>query len=209
MLHRLGLRPGHVAPRMAPRAKAHGRAVGRDHRGRRRCPRPCPLARHDPPRRQAGEHHARRVAPADPARLRAGLDRTGVERAVADRGGHAGLHVARAGPGRGAPDRRPDRHLQPGRGALRHALRSEAVPVRERQRAAPPGPRGRAPAPPAGRPVDPPRARADLPEGDGQEDLRSLHHGRRPGRRTPPGHPGRRLQARPVPSIRRRSRRRS
>ena len=44
--------------------------------------------------------------------------------------GHAGLHVARAGPGRGAPDRRPDRHLQPGRGPLPDALRPPAVPLR-------------------------------------------------------------------------------
>ena len=92
--------------------------------------------------------------PADPARLRAGPDReelSGPRRSWWD----AGLHVARAGTRRGAPDRRPDRHLQPGRGPLRDALRPPAVPLRERQRAAPPGPRGRAPAPPAGRPAIP------------------------------------------------------
>ncbi len=81
--------------------------------------------------------------------------------------GHAGLHVARAGPGRVAPRRCPQRCLQPGRGALRDAHRRAPVSGKPAD-AAVAGAGGRAaPAASTERP-HPARSGDDLPEGDGE-----------------------------------------
>ena len=62
-------------------------------------------------------------------RLRAGPAGRGLRQGGRARR-HARLHEPRAGPGRGAPGRRPLRHLQPGRRLLRAADRPPAVPGR-------------------------------------------------------------------------------
>ena len=97
--------------------------------------------------------------------------------------GHARLHEPRAGPGRGAPGRRPLGHLQPGRRLLRAARpaagRSGASRISEvlDQIA-----NGRAAPAPADRRHDPPGAGADLPEGAGQAGVGAVQHGPGPGR---------------------------
>ncbi len=102
--------------------------------GRRRGAAPCPYPRPGPPRHQARQHPDRRLA-SKPCVADFGL-------ALKDedygKGGparrHARLHEPRAGPGRGAPGRRPFRHLQPGRRLLRAADRPQAVPGRHARR---------------------------------------------------------------------------
>ena len=93
--------------------------------------------------------------------------------------GHAGVHVARAGPRRGAHGRRPQRRLQPGRRPVRAADRRAAVPAATGGccccRCSQDEPRAAA----AAERQDPARPGDDLPEGDGQ--------GARPGATRRPG----------------------
>ncbi len=125
----------------------HVRRGGRPHRRGGRRPRLRPPPRRDPPRHQALQHPARRGWPAAPDGLRAG--QAGGRGDLDDPGrpgaGHAGLHVARAGAGRVAPGRCPQRHLQPRGRPLRAADRRTPVPGQPAN-ADPPGPGGRAAA---------------------------------------------------------------
>ena len=116
-------------------------------------------------------------------RLRAGAQGRGLRQGGPARR-HARLHEPRAGPGRGAPGRRPLGHLQPGRRLLRAADRPEAVPGRDaRRRCMEQIATRRAAAAPPDRRHDPPRAGADLPEGAGEAGVGAVQHGPRPGRR--------------------------
>ena len=106
-----------------------GRARGR--RSPRRCT--TPTRGPGPPRRQARQHPARRrrASPASPTS--AGAEGRGLRQGRRVRR-DARLHEPRAGPRRGAPGRRPLRHLQPGRRLLRAADRPQAVPGRHARR---------------------------------------------------------------------------
>ncbi len=78
--------------------------------------------------------------------------------------------------GHGPPHRRPHRHLQPGRRALRVAHRPRAVPGDRIPGAAAAGARRRAAASSAARPGHPARAGKGLPEGAGEAAAGPLHH---------------------------------
>ena len=83
-----------------------------------------------PPRRQAGQHHARpeRAREADRPRLRGARREARADRASDSDGRHGRLPLARAG-ARRRGGRRAQRHLQPGRDAL--PPRGRAAAVRE------------------------------------------------------------------------------
>ena len=112
----------------------------------RRGPGPCPPARGDPPRHQAFEPAARRRGRRLADRFRPGQ---AGRRGDADRqrrsDGHAAVHEPRAGRVAPAPDRSPDRPLQPGRDALRagHGPARLRVGDAARRHRADPRPRSR------------------------------------------------------------------
>ena len=107
--------------------------VGRAGGGRRRGAAPRPHAGPGPPRRQAGQYPARRRRPARASPTSGWRCKDEDFGKGARFAGTPVLHEPRAGPRRGAPRRRPVRHLQPGRGLLRAADRPPAVPGRRRR----------------------------------------------------------------------------
>ena len=143
-----------------------------------------------PPRHQAGEHPDRRGRHPLGGRFRPGAEGRGL-RQGRPAGRHARLHEPRAGPRRGPPGRRPFGSLQPGRGALRAAHRSQAVPRRQRDEVDGPDRRRRAAAAPPDRRRPAPRAGADLPEGPVEARLGAVQHRPRHGRGPPPLPPDR------------------
>ncbi len=144
-------------------------------RGRRPGPRPRPA--HRPPRRQAGEHHRHAGSRPHPRRLRARPRRGGRGRfRTRHHLRYPGVYGARAGSRRGTPDRRSHRHPQPGRGALRDALRPPAVPCDQHSRIAQAGARRRTAASATAPSRDPARVGKGLPEIAREARSRPLHH---------------------------------
>ena len=94
---------------------------------------PRPQARAGASGHQAGQHPARQERQAVRGGFRAGLARAGRGQGAALRR-DARLHESRTGPWRRASGRWPQRHLQPGRGLLRAAGGTPAVPGRHRRR---------------------------------------------------------------------------
>ena len=153
----------------------HGGGPDRSRRGRRLGPRPRPA--HRSPRRQAGEHHHHARSRPRPRRLRARPRRGGGGRLRTRRHlRHPGVHGTGAGRRRGAQDRRSHRHLQPGRGALRDALRPLAVPGEQHPRTAQAGERRRAAAPASAPPRNPARVGAGLPQVAREAAPGPIHH---------------------------------
>jgi hypothetical protein len=122
------------SPTTATRTTCHHRGSTCSSRSAR--PSSTPTKRHHPPRHQALEHPghaARRRAGAQGDRLRhrqgdrRAADRRDVYTAVAPVHRHPGLHEPGAGGDERAGHRHPQRHLQPGRAALRTAHRQHAV----------------------------------------------------------------------------------